>query len=197
MAKTQDIIDGVLVRPLETLATNFLSSRYYNGRRIVDLLGTPEDARRWIEVIHVQLHGPRPFTPTTDELVRLRDIRGVLEASYGRTVDNDFSTGSLNALNDLLAEPMLRPRIDLDRNGVAVAAWTPTPDQVLAEFTATVLVASVDTLTGPRAPLLRKCHAPRCVLYFTQLDSRQHWCSNICGNRARVARAATRANSSE
>ncbi|WP_071936732.1 CGNR zinc finger domain-containing protein [Rhodococcus sp. 2G] len=44
-------------------------------------------------------------------------------------------------------------------------------------------------VTGFPATLLRRCEAPRCVLYFTRYNPRQHWCSDICGNRVRVARS--------
>jgi predicted RNA-binding Zn ribbon-like protein len=49
-------------------------------------------------------------------------------------------------------------------------------------------LAVVQFLTGPVAPRLRSCQAPRCVRYFVQQHGRQQWCKASCGNRARVAR---------
>jgi predicted RNA-binding Zn ribbon-like protein len=44
--------------------------------------------------------------------------------------------------------------------------------------------------------LLRACHAPGCVLYFSKDHPRREWCSSTCGNRARVARHYKRHHSS-
>ncbi len=42
---------------------------------------------------------------------------------------------------------------------------------------------------GPLYP----CLGPGCVLYFTRDHPRREWCSDACGNRARVARHYARA----
>ena len=39
-----------------------------------------------------------------------------------------------------------------------------------------------------RRSSLRTCQAPGCVLYFVKQHPRREWCSDACGNRARVAR---------
>ncbi|MGN7132510.1 CGNR zinc finger domain-containing protein [Rhodococcoides corynebacterioides] len=55
-------------------------------------------------------------------------------------------------------------------------------------MTDTASLSPVTAATGHAASWLSKCPAPRCLLNFTRHISRQHWCSDVCGNRARIAR---------
>ncbi|GAB3826311.1 CGNR zinc finger domain-containing protein [Dactylosporangium cerinum] len=53
---------------------------------------------------------------------------------------------------------------------------------------AAIAEEAVALFAGPDRLLLRACHAPGCVLYFVRNHPRREWCSDGCGNRARVAR---------
>jgi predicted RNA-binding Zn ribbon-like protein len=53
---------------------------------------------------------------------------------------------------------------------------------------AAIAEEAVALFAGPDRRLLRACHAPGCVLYFVRNHPRREWCSDGCGNRARVAR---------
>lgn len=55
---------------------------------------------------------------------------------------------------------------------------------VLAE----IAEAAIELLGGEGRGSLRSCQGPRCVLFFVRGRRRRAWCSNACGNRARVAR---------
>jgi predicted RNA-binding Zn ribbon-like protein len=74
--------------------------------------------------------------------------------------------------------------------GVRRGLETAAAGQTLIE--GILALAVTDFLTGPLAPRLRSCQAPRCVRYFVQDHGRQQWCKASCGNRARVARHAQR-----
>lgn len=191
MTRTQEINDGVLLRPFESLATNFLSSRYYNGRRIVDLLEDSESAEHWMATVHAHLDGPVPFSPTEKQLIRLRANRTHIEGLYEKRVTQTLAESDVTAFNETLTALPLAPQLQVAKIGDADILTLRSNDESYESNTVAALsIATIDTVTGPRSRLLRKCHAPRCVLYFTQFDSRQHWCSNVCGNRVRVARAA-------
>lgn len=191
MTRTQEIKGGVLLRPFESLATNFLSSRYYNGRRIVDLLENSESAAHWMDTVHAHLDGPAPFLPTETQLDRFRTDRAHIEALYDKRVTETLAESDVTAFNETLAALPLAPQLRVARIGeVDILTLRTTDESFESNTVAALSIATMDTVTGPRSRLLRRCHAPRCVLYFTQFDSRQHWCSNVCGNRARVARAA-------
>ncbi|WP_060653336.1 CGNR zinc finger domain-containing protein [Rhodococcus pyridinivorans] len=70
------------------------------------------------------------------------------------------------------------------------ARWTTDSDDPFEALTAEIAVFALTAVTGHAAVLLHKCEASRCMLFFTRLDARQHWCSDVCGNRARLARSA-------
>lgn len=191
MTRTQEIKGGVLLRPYESLATNFLSSRYYNGRRIVDLLESSDSATRWMATVHTHLDGPASFTPTETQLDRLRTDRAQIEALYDKRVTQTLAGSDVTAFNETLTALPLSPQLGVTRTDNSdIITLHNADDSPDSNIVAALSIAAIDTVTGPRSRLLRKCHAPRCVLYFTQFDSRQHWCSNVCGNRARVARSA-------
>ncbi|ORI23590.1 ABATE domain-containing protein [Rhodococcus sp. 1168] len=191
MTRIREIKDGVLLRPFESLATNFLSSRYYNGRHVVDLLEDQGSAHRWMDAVHTDLNGPAPFTPTVTQLTELRTNRAQIDALYKTLVTGTLTESDVTALNETLNMLPLVPQLQVRRIGdAAILALRNGDGTDESNVVASISMAAIDTVTGPRSRLLRKCHAPRCVLYFTQFDSRQHWCSNVCGNRARVARTA-------
>lgn len=139
---------------------------------------------------------PRP----AQECERLRAIRFAARSAFAATVaphpasrverqrrmsDAEAARRLADAVNDL--EP--RVVIDID-DAVRRRLETAAEGQVFVE--GALALAVTDFLTGPLAPRLRSCQAPRCVRYFVQDHGRQQWCKASCGNRARVARHAQR-----
>jgi predicted RNA-binding Zn ribbon-like protein len=51
-----------------------------------------------------------------------------------------------------------------------------------------IAAQAVELFTGPDRAALRACPGPGCVRYFVRDHPRREWCSDTCGNRARVAR---------
>jgi predicted RNA-binding Zn ribbon-like protein len=140
-----------------------------------------------------------PRTP--DEADRLRAIRFAARSAFAAAVaphpasrverqrrmsDAEAARLLADAVNALEPAHIL----DIDDTGVRRGLATAAEDQVLLE--GSLALAVVDFLTGPLAPRLRSCQAPRCVRYFVQDHGRQQWCKASCGNRARVARHAER-----
>lgn len=60
-------------------------------------------------------------------------------------------------------------------------------------FAAEVARSLIDVISTDPSPVAR-CNAPRCGMFFVPMSQRQRWCSPECGNRARVARHASRAS---
>lgn len=186
--KTQYIQDGVLIRPFEVIATNFLSSRYYDGKGIVDLLETPRSARRWMDIQGADLRSPRfSFDPTAEQLDNLRELRDTVESVYCDTVVGPVGNAPI-PLARVLSEVAFAPAVAMSADQME-ATWTVDPNNRYGELVAEIAITALAAVTGHAASRLSKCHAPRCVLYFTRHNSRQHWCSDVCGNRARVARS--------
>ncbi|KXO88048.1 hypothetical protein AXK56_11725 [Tsukamurella pulmonis] len=189
--RTQYITEGVLVRPLEAPATNFLSTRFYDGRGIVDLLESSSEAHRWMSTLGIEILFPRTsFAPNDDEMAALRQLRDTVESLYRATVDQDAAQAAEH-LNSVLASASIQlGALATANDEAAVATWSTEPTNPFVELTAQIAVTAALATTGRAAKHLRKCEAPRCVLYFTQHNSRQHWCSDVCGNRVRVSRAS-------
>ncbi len=145
-------------------------------------------------------HFPGLPPRTAQECERLRAIRFAARSAFAATVaphpasrverqrrmsDAEAARRLADAVNDL--EP--RVVIDID-DAVRRRLETAAEGQVFVE--GALALAVTDFLTGPLAPRLRSCQAPRCVRYFVQDHGRQQWCKASCGNRARVARHAQR-----
>ncbi|MGV5047578.1 CGNR zinc finger domain-containing protein [Rhodococcus pyridinivorans] len=186
--RTQYVKNGVLVRPLEKPATNFLSTRFYDGRGVVDVLGSRDAAQVWMRTLSEEIRFPRsPFIPTDDQLGWLRQLRYTIESVYRNTIDGELAPASAH-LQGVLDRVRIRPGIVSGKDYLH-ASWGDPSGNPFDELTAEIAVSAMVAVTGFPATLLRRCEAPRCVLYFTRYNPRQHWCSDICGNRVRVARS--------
>jgi predicted RNA-binding Zn ribbon-like protein len=51
-----------------------------------------------------------------------------------------------------------------------------------------IATEAIGLLAGPAAGQLRACPAPGCILFFLRQHNRREWCTDVCGNRVRVAR---------
>lgn len=187
--KAQYLVDGVLVRPQEPSATRFLSSRYYNGRSVVDCLESVEAATHWFAVQAAELGVGMPTRLEVRELQRLLDVRSSIGDLYAAVIESRFEDAEM-IFNSLSSTVILGPHAVATEKGLQVgfdAGASP-----LLDYIAEVIVSAAMTLTLPRLNDLKKCDGPHCVLYYTQHRSGQQWCSNTCGNRARVARHANK-----
>jgi predicted RNA-binding Zn ribbon-like protein len=146
-------------------------------------------------------HFPGLAPRRRDEAERLRAIRFAARSAFAAAVAphpasrverqrrmSDREAGEL--LTAALAALDAKPAFTIGEHGVRLESATAATGQTLVEGTLALAVA--DFLTGPLAPRLRSCQAPRCVRYFVQDHGRQQWCKASCGNRARAARFAER-----
>ncbi|MEJ2863765.1 CGNR zinc finger domain-containing protein [Actinomycetospora flava] len=189
----------------EELPVELMNTVWADRDGVHDALGTPALALGWWRAVHDRLP-PRP--PTVDHWLRepgpdgldaaaddLRRLRDALRRLAADTTGDDRPAGA--ALPD--REVALAV---LDRACAAAPTWSSlrwpdgeSPRRVVHGDAApgAVLVAGLAEggaafFAGEQASLLRACHGPGCVLYFTQQHPRREWCSAGCGNRARVAR---------
>ncbi len=184
---------GCLLRPDEPLAVQFASTRYFNGHGLVDLFDEPATLTHWFKehiadpaglVAPVASVGGRDFG-------RVREARtAVIALLRAATEDLTPPEGALALVNQALRQ-LREPQLAWPSDGPSSVGWR-TPRSVVDIGLGRVYLSTVETVTEPRRSRLRACPAPRCVLFFTMSHPRQQWCSNVCGNRARVARFGER-----
>ncbi|MEU6251008.1 CGNR zinc finger domain-containing protein [Glycomyces sp. NPDC047010] len=163
---------------------------------VADHFAEDTDIDAWLAA-----HFPGLPPRTREEAERLRSIRFAARSAFAAAVaphpasrverqrrmsDEEAGERLAAAVNALDPEWTVMVGDDGVRRSLTSAA----AGQVLVE--GTLALAVLDFLTGPLAPRLRSCQAPRCVRYFVQDHGRQQWCKASCGNRARVARHAER-----
>ena len=91
-------------------------------------------------------------------------------------------------LNDAAALTPRVGRLLWEADGPRVK-WisSPEPDSIDAALSL-LAVDAIGVIAGARGERLRACEAPGCTRLFLQEHGRRVWCSEPCGNRARVAR---------
>lgn len=163
---------------------------------VADFLADDAGVHTWVAARFPDL---APRDPAQAD--RLRTLRFAARSAFAASVsphppsrtersrrmsDADAATVLQSAINAL----ELSTAVTIGDHGVRRELRTSKQDQALVE--GVLALAVVEFLTGPLAPRLRSCQAPRCVRYFVQQHGRQQWCKASCGNRARVARFAER-----
>ncbi|HEY1293266.1 MAG TPA: ABATE domain-containing protein [Chloroflexota bacterium] len=167
--------------PLELVNTRFASSG-----EPVDGLQTPEDLDAWLQTNAAHLEAPPPrATPAL--LERFRALRIALAQLLGAALDGTTPPLAAVRLVNLLS--LAAPRVPLlEVHGTvyqrSMADLADTDTAALA----TVARACIELLAGADRARLRRCGGPGCVLLFLKDPRRRAWCSDACGNRARVAR---------
>lgn len=187
MTPLPDGSDGVV-------ALDLVSTIAHDGHGgVADLFAEDEQVHAWVAA-----RFPDAELRSTDEL---RALRAAARAAFAATVSphppsradrgermSDDEAATL--LQEAIAALELQPEVTISDDGVRHGLRTGKRDQTLVE--GTLALAVVEFLTGPLAARLRSCQAPRCARYFVQQHGRQQWCKASCGNRARVARFASR-----
>ncbi|MFF3562398.1 CGNR zinc finger domain-containing protein [Streptomyces sp. NPDC002574] len=151
----------------------------------VDLIEAPSAATAWWDVQSRRLPpGPAP-TPVATRRLRAA-IREVLDAHLE---DRPADAAAVDDVNAAASSVPASPRLVVTGDGPrAVTRWHTEHGGNAA--LAAIAGEAVALLGSPdRLRLLRRCANPECSMLFLAENPRRKWCtSNICGNRARVAR---------
>jgi predicted RNA-binding Zn ribbon-like protein len=164
------------------LVNTSLASEVAGAALPPDRLEDPEAARRWWQLEAERLpEGPVPALSTT------RRLRGALRAMFEARIDGTpIPETALDDVNGFAsAAPMSRR---LNRDGHLVTRWhlEHGGSAVLAQIATEAIELIADE---HRVRMLRRCRNDDCSILFLADNPRRVWCaSNVCGNRARVAR---------
>lgn len=152
-----------------------------------DLLADRDGLGRWWQAER-HVVGDLGTTPhAAVDLGALRSLRGavdrLLRASLAGCPLPDDAVFAVNAAS--AAAPLHAELVDGDVPRVAQASHAP---DVEAELHGRIARSAIDVVVGPDREGLSVCRAPSCGLLFVAGRRGQRWCSDSCGNRARVAR---------
>lgn len=150
-----------------------------------DLLADDETVAAWFEFERERLElSVDAGRPSLEEVHRLR---AALRRTFTAIVGGDPPP----------REPLEEINAAAGREPVGIALeWEEAPcvrtrggdGELPTDGLAAVGRSAVTFLAGPDRARLRKCGNPRCVLFFLASNRRQHWCSEACGRRVRIAR---------
>lgn len=162
-----------------------------SGAPPVELLREPADLDGWLAVQGDRL--PRVERGGTSRRladVRLLrdDVRALLSAAVNAS---RYPQDAVARVNATAAAAFTGTRLELQDGVPAVSEFT-TADLPSTAALAEIARSAILELAGGRRELLRSCGAPGCGAYYVAGRARQQWCSDACGNRARVARHAAR-----
>lgn len=130
---------------------------------------------------------PGSSVPSLAATLALRDaVRSTLDAIVQNTPIDPLAIERINAASaGAVCWPLLTstppPGLGID------IGWRAGEGAALS--LAAVARSLIEVVTGPAVGRLRRCANPTCSMLFIADDARRKWCTtNICGNRARVAR---------
>lgn len=124
---------------------------------------------------------------TRADLAAFHALRAALDALLrARAGAHPPALAAVTTLNRALAADSVAPQLEWNRNGPRQRR----PPGATARRACLGVLArdALALLTGPQAARLRECAHPACCLLFVARSARRQWCSDRCGNRARVQR---------
>jgi predicted RNA-binding Zn ribbon-like protein len=130
---------------------------------------------------------PESETPSVEATQRLRAIlREVFEASIDDSLASGTAVDELNRFADSVHSSLRLEIVGRERE--VATSWHITREG--NPRLAAIAHDAITVLGDPaRSGRLRRCANPTCSMIFLAENPRRVWCaSNICGNRARVAR---------
>ncbi|GAA1864419.1 CGNR zinc finger domain-containing protein [Myceligenerans crystallogenes] len=174
--------------PGEPAVVRLMNTVWADRAGVHDALSTVNALERWAAQC-----GLRPFSDldradleaarTLRDAARRLAAAALDDARPGAVADDQAVGDALAVLNRFQAS--CAPELQRAEGGFR-QGWAHRDDgfdQVLA-----TLALETAALLDGGAARLGACHGPGCVLYFARVPARRAWCSEGCGNRARVAR---------
>lgn len=190
MSSVADLAGGGSPLLGERLPIELANTRYAVRGRPRDGLTTTEHLAAWLRDCRARL-----LTGLTDddllgvtegELAVARQLRDAVHALLAAVVAGDDPPEDAVATVNQVARSV--PRWPQLRWGERPTMASGTVGRPVAAAVAEMADGAIDLFAGPHRELIRACRAPGCVLFFLKEHPRRTWCSEGCGNRARVAR---------
>jgi predicted RNA-binding Zn ribbon-like protein len=151
-----------------------------------DLLDSPGRLGAW-------LRGEAPWLGDAPPEVALRladfrSLRGAIRVLLSSTVAGGrLPEEAVRAANAASAAVPRSPALDTADPRRPVVVDAVAGGSRTSEILASIARSAIEVVGGPERARLRVCAEPACGAFFLA-RARQVWCSDACGNRARVAR---------
>jgi predicted RNA-binding Zn ribbon-like protein len=187
------------VLPAEPVPVRLMNTIWADSAGIHDDLESPLDVDAWLAAVGL---ADRPANTTVEEHRRARSLRDALRrlAAFRTHDDRPAAQSPIKELDEAIgvvnAMAAGLPPMRLGFSGADLVRAEDGGAPLTGRALASVAIEAIRLLTGPAANQLRACRAPGCVLYFVKSHPRREWCSEACGNRARVARHYRRVRAS-
>ncbi|MEU4674341.1 CGNR zinc finger domain-containing protein [Amycolatopsis sp. NPDC023774] len=186
---------------------DLMNTVWESGRGTDDALATADGALEWIREIVPRLEqrprsldhwlscaSPLSVKVTAFDLRRLRDALRRLAADAtaderpaGVVSDLPGRQAAVDLLNNTAAHAAASSALVWPGAGVpTIALQGDLPGGIAVR--SLVALQAVRFFGGEERNRLRACLAPGCANYYLSGHGRRRWCSQACGNRARVAR---------
>ena len=157
------------------------------GSEKVDLLADEANLSNWIS------HEVERFPLADSARGRLKTFRGLRDAVRDVLIAHadrrQPHARAISKINEASARCPTYPKMEAGGRVRVVGVNHDLYDA----FCALVARSTIEVVSGPDREDLAVCHAPSCGMPFVRQHGRRRWCSDACGNRARVARHTARA----
>lgn len=179
----------------ERLAVELANTVFAAGGQAADGLTAPEHLGAWLRLHDERLRraerawSSAKRTPSPEHLERFRGLRAAIRDLFAALLAGERgSVGAVRSLNELSAAAATFATLRWPRSADPEVAVESTAVDAIEVALGIVARDAIALIGGPDRERLRSCPAPGCVLYFVRDHPRRAWCSDACGNRARVAR---------
>ncbi len=158
----------------------------HEERDTADFLVQPGGLSGWLELESERLESWAPVTES--DLSEFRALRAAVRELFDALLSGSAPPESgLREINAASARGPTYPELDDFGAGPRVRTRSAAPASSASSLAA-VARSTIDFASGPDREQLRVCGAPGCPRLFVATNPRRRWCSESCGNRARVAR---------
>jgi predicted RNA-binding Zn ribbon-like protein len=182
-----ELIANHVVRRDQPLAIELVSTVHVRDGEVVDALATAEGLAAWLEVNASRL-GDTGGVDARAALFRVRALRAAVDRLVRAAVaGGPPDPADVEAVNAATQAAPSHRELRWPPGDVAPIAVERSPADATGRLLARLADDAVAALAGEHGTL-GACGGPSCVLLFARTHPRQAWCSNACGNRARVAR---------
>ena len=171
----------------EHVVTDFANTKLKPSGKLIDLLQTPEDVKRWFQEANLLFNTEELLLDSNffKELIEYRDL---LKDSFLNYLDNNKNLdGLVKRTNEILKTNQVLLQLSHTQGEYKQTFVPYKKDSNI--FLITIAIEVSQLLNSKQFQYLKRCHNHECILLFidTSKNHSRRWCSmEMCGNRSKV-----------